>query len=119
MIDTCPGALAQIVTNLLMNAIAHAYGEGEVGTLSLRVEEPGHDTVRITFADDGRGIAPEHIDKVFEPFFTTGRGRGGTGLGLHIVHDLVTNRLRGRIALDSRLGGGTRFTIDLPKSLAD
>ena len=75
--------------------------------------------IRITFADDGRGIAPEHLGKIFDPFFTTSRDRGGTGLGLHIVYNLVTAKLQGSIDVESRLGHGTRFTIDLPLTVVD
>jgi signal transduction histidine kinase len=114
-VDTYPGALGQVLTNLITNAITHAYGEGQAGRLSVRVSEPRIDTVRIVFADDGRGIPPEHTGKVFDPFFTTGRSGGSTGLGLHIVYNLVTSRLQGRINLYSRVGKGTRFTIDIPK----
>jgi signal transduction histidine kinase len=107
------------LTNLLVNAIAHAYDKDVAGRLSIRVSEPHPDTVRIVFSDDGRGIPPENIGKVFDPFFTTGRSTGRTGLGLHIVYNLVTSRLQGRINLYSKVGKGTRFTIDIPKTLAD
>ena len=75
--------------------------------------------MRIVFSDDGKGIPPEHLGKVFDPFFTTGRSSGSTGLGLHIVYNLVTSRLQGRINLYSKLGRGTRFTIDIPKVVAE
>jgi signal transduction histidine kinase len=75
--------------------------------------------VRIEFGDDGSGIAPENLSRVFDPFFTTGRSRGNTGLGLHIVYNLVTRTLNGRIDVESRLGEGTRFIIDLPAQIAD
>jgi signal transduction histidine kinase len=114
-VDTYPGALGQVLTNLLMNSVAHAYPEGRTGRLSVEVSEPSAETVRIVFSDDGRGIPPENIGKVFDPFFTTGRSSGSTGLGLHIVYNLVTSHLMGRIELDSAPGRGTRFTIDLPK----
>jgi signal transduction histidine kinase len=118
-VDTYPGALGQALTNLLTNAVTHAYGEGVAGRLSIRVSEPRQDTVRIVFADDGRGIPPQHISKVFDPFFTTGRSSGSTGLGLHIVYNLVTSRLQGHINLYSKVGRGTRFTIDIPKTVVE
>ena len=118
-VDTYPGALGQVLTNLLTNAVTHAYDEGQAGRLSIRVSEPRKDTVRIVFADDGRGIPPENISKVFDPFFTTGRSAGSTGLGLHIVYNLVTSRLQGHINLYSKVGRGTRFTIDIPKVVAE
>ena len=103
-VDTYPGALGQVLTNLLTNAVTHAYDEGQAGQLSIRVSEPRQDTVRIVFADDGKGIPPENIGKVFDPFFTTGRSSGSTGLGLHIVYNLVTSRLQGHINLYSKVG---------------
>jgi signal transduction histidine kinase len=118
-VDTYPGALGQVLTNLLTNAVIHAYGEGDAGRLSIRVSEPRQDTVRIVFADDGKGIPPQNIGKVFDPFFTTGRSSGSTGLGLHIVYNLVTSRLQGHINLYSKVGRGTRFTIDIPKTVSE
>jgi signal transduction histidine kinase len=70
--------------------------------------------VALSFTDDGRGIAPEHRPRIFEPFFTTRRGAGGTGLGLHIVYNIVTQQLGGDISVESRPGGGTCFTLTLP-----
>jgi signal transduction histidine kinase len=115
VLDSYPGALGQVITNLITNAVAHAYDKDEAGKLSISVSQPGDDTVRIVFADDGKGIPPENQKKVFDPFFTTGRSTGSTGLGLHIVFNLVTSRLHGRIDLQSRPGKGTRFVIDLPR----
>ena len=118
-LDTYPGALGQVLTNLLVNSIAHAYDKGDAGRLSIRVSEPRPDMVRIVVSDDGRGIPPENLGKVFDPFFTTGRSAGSTGLGLHIVYNLVTSRLQGRINLYSKVGKGTRFTVDIPKLVSE
>jgi signal transduction histidine kinase len=118
-VDTYPGALGQVLTNLITNAVAHAFDPGQPGRLSIRVSEPRPDTLRIVFADDGCGIPAENVGKVFDPFFTTGRSSGSTGLGLHIVYNLVTSRLQGRINLYSKVGKGTRFTIDIPKVVTD
>jgi signal transduction histidine kinase len=118
-LDTFPGALGQVLTNLLTNALAHAYNEGDAGHLEIRVSEPGGDTVRIVFSDAGKGIPQAHIGKVYDPFFTTGRSAGSTGLGLHIVYNLVTSRLQGHVSLYSKVGKGTRFTIDIPKVVSD
>lgn len=117
VMDTYPGALAQVLTNLIMNAVCHAYDEGQGGRMVLRVEELNAGALRFTFADDGRGIPAENHERVFEPFFTTGRAQGSTGLGLHIVYNLVTNSLHGKIDLESEPGKGTRFIIDLPRSV--
>ena len=114
-LDTYPGALGQVLTNLLTNALVHAYGEGDSGHLEIRVSEPRHDAVRIVFTDDGKGIPEAFVGKVYDPFFTTERRGGSTGLGLHIVYNLVTSRLQGHIHLYSKVGKGTRFTIDIPK----
>ncbi|MYZ48528.1 sensor histidine kinase [Propylenella binzhouense] len=113
-VDSYPGALAQVLTNLLMNAIAHAYPEGQTGRIAIEVRQPLPGLMRIVFKDDGRGVPPENLKRVFDPFFTTGRSRGSTGLGLHIVYNLVTSRLHGRIDLWSKPGRGTRFTLELP-----
>ncbi len=118
-IDTYPGALGQVVTNLMMNALTHAYREGEVGTLSLQVVTPRPDVVRLIFADDGKGISADNLRRVFDPFFTTGRSRGNTGLGLHIVYNLVTSRLHGKIDVASEPDIGTRFTIEIPVTVPE
>lgn len=115
--DTYPGALAQVFTNLVMNAVSHAYDEDQAGYMKLRVEKSRQGWLRFTFSDTGRGIPVENHEKIFEPFFTTGRASGSTGLGLHIVYNLVTNSLQGNIHLESEVGRGTAFIIDLPQSV--
>ena len=74
------------------------------------------DQYQLSVRDQGRGIAPENLERIFEPFYTTGHGLGGTGLGLSIVHNLVTNALKGQIEVKSRPGEGTQFTISFPRS---
>lgn len=118
-LDTYPGALGQVLTNLFMNAIVHAYPPGVSGTLTLTIARLRPGAVCITFADDGKGIDAEDLGKVFDPFFTTARGRGSTGLGLHIAFNLVTSRLQGKIDVTSRPGEGTRFIITLPMRLSE
>ncbi|NDW04742.1 HAMP domain-containing protein [Jiella sp. 40Bstr34] len=113
--STYPGALSQVLTNLLTNAYAHAFAEGETGRIAVVVRRNGPDGVRIDFSDDGRGIPGHDLGKIFDPFFTTGRASGSTGLGLHIVYNLVTSTLGGTIVASSTLGDGTRFVIDLPR----
>ena len=71
----------------------------------------------LTFHDDGRGISDENLKKIFEPFFTTKRGHGGTGLGLHIVFNIVKSNLQGDISCKSKLGSGTSFHLSFPKTL--
>jgi predicted ATPase/signal transduction histidine kinase/tRNA A-37 threonylcarbamoyl transferase component Bud32 len=113
-IDTYPGAVAQIVTNLVMNSLNHAYQPGEKGQLRFQITQQ-EDTVSIEYSDDGCGIPSENLRKVFEPFFTTARNQGGTGLGLHIVYNLVTQKLQGKIYVKSQVNLGTIFIIALPK----
>jgi signal transduction histidine kinase len=117
--DTYPGALAQVLTILVMNALAHAYPPGVSGTLTLRVAEPQPGTLRIVFSDDGRGIDRAYLGRVFDPFFTTARGSGNTGLGLHIAFNLVTGVLQGKIQVESAPDAGTRFIITLPSQVDD
>jgi signal transduction histidine kinase len=113
-LDTYPGALGQVLTNLLMNAVTHAYAPGVAGHMAITIDENDADHVRVVFADDGRGIAPEDLSRVFDPFFTTARSSGNTGLGLHIAYNLVTSTLQGRIEAASAPGSGTQFTIVIP-----
>jgi signal transduction histidine kinase len=86
------------------------------GRVGIKVEEIG-DRYRIEVRDFGAGIPAENLPRIFEPFFTSGRARGGTGLGMAIVHNLVTNALKGEIALDSMPGNGTTVTVTIPKTL--
>ena len=117
-INGCPGLFAQIITNLVMNSLHHAFKENEVGVLTLTLN---YHLERLTliYRDNGCGIQEELWGKVFEPFFTTGREFGGTGLGLHIVYNIVTQKLKGDIQLSSELGKGTQFTVSLPVTLID
>ena len=117
-IDSYPGALAQIITNLIINSLLHAYSEGEKGNIRINASTEGTDVI-LEYGDDGKGISPENIDKIFDPFFTTRRGKGGTGLGLHIIYNTVTEILKGSITCESTLGQETRFRIKLPVSIAD
>ena len=114
VVDSYPGALSQILTNLVMNSLTHAFAEGQAGHLTIRVEETPPGTVRLTYADDGQGIPAEHLPQIFDPFFTTRRGEGGTGLGLHIVHNLAVGPLKGAIAVESEPGQGARFVLTFP-----
>lgn len=113
--DTYPGALAQIITNLVLNAVIHAFAPGQAGHIDIQVRELPGDRVELTFADDGQGVAPDHLDRLFEPFFTTKRGRGGSGLGLNIVHRLVVQTMGGSISVVSQPCQGTRFILALPR----
>lgn len=116
-VDSYPGAIAEVLTNLVMNSLDHAFAEDQAGTIAIRVDQAGAETVELVYEDDGRGIPVELRDKVFEPFFTTRRGRGNTGLGLYRVFNLITHKLKGRIELGARAGGGTRFALSFPRIL--
>ena len=114
-LDNYPGALAQILTNLISNTLVHGFEAGRVGQLGIAVTEPDADSVEIVYTDDGRGIAPDNLPSIFDPFFTTRRAQGSTGLGLHIVYNLVAQRLGGTIRVTSELGAGVRFTLRFPR----
>jgi signal transduction histidine kinase len=116
-IESFPGAFSQVVTSLVINSVAHAYQKGEIGHLRFELVRE-QDRLLMTYTDDGRGIPPEHLSKIFDPFFTTAR-MGGSGLGLHIVYNLVTQKLKGSIHCESQVGVGTSFLLNLPLSLPD
>lgn len=109
-LDTYPGAFAQIVTNLVMNSLTHAFAPDETGQITLTLTSEG-DQVLFIYSDNGCGIPAAHLDKIFEPFFTTKRGQGGSGLGLHIIYNLVTQKLGGSMHCESTEGEGTRFVL--------
>ena len=110
-----PGPYGQVLTNLFLNAVAHAFPDGKPGAVDIQVRESGKDNVEIIFSDNGCGMSLDVRRRAFDPFFTTRRDQGGTGLGLHIVYSIVTNRLGGRLDLDSEPGRGTRIQIILPR----
>lgn len=119
--DTFPGAIFQIVTNLVNNAALHAFPDGRSGQLRLSaraIDPPTKDAsgwVELCFSDDGVGMHPEVAARAFDPFFTTRRGQGGSGLGLHVVHNLVTQLLGGSIELHSVEGQGTTILLRFPR----
>ncbi|MDR3487912.1 MAG: HAMP domain-containing sensor histidine kinase, partial [Bradyrhizobium sp.] len=117
VIDSYPGAYGQILTNLFLNAANHAFADGRSGAITISARPRGNDDVEIIFADNGAGMTPDVQRQAFDPFFTTRRNEGGTGLGLHIVYNLVTQQLGGRMMLDSRLGQGTTFRIIMPRAV--
>jgi signal transduction histidine kinase len=114
VMDSYPGLLAQVLTNLAMNAVTHAFEHGAAGRLTIGAH-CSNDTVSIAFSDNGRGIPPEHLSKIFDPFFTTRRGQGGTGLGLHIVFNIVTKQLGGTISAQNNVVQGACFSISIPR----
>lgn len=114
IVEIYPGTLSQIITNLVTNALLHAYPPGTGGQIRIRFEIQAQGRLTLRFADDGAGIPKDIKDKIFDPFVTTKRGQGGTGLGLHILHNLVTGNLDGTVTCDSTPGAGTEFIIRFP-----
>lgn len=114
---TCPGSIAQVITNLVMNAGIHAFDDGH-SERNIRIKVTvTDDQFNIEISDNGKGIPEELRPKVFEPFMTTRRNSGGSGLGLNIVKKLVEERLNGSISLISETGKFTCFSINLPRFL--
>jgi len=108
-----PGAFSQIITNFITNSVMHAFDEQTAGHLNFRIAV---DRGRLTFrySDDGRGIPQENLAHIFEPFYTSNREKGGSGLGLHIVYNIVTQKLGGTIVCESWPGKGTTFVLEMP-----
>jgi len=113
VLETWPGVLYQIVTNLVMNSLLHGFSTEQPGTIRIVAARQG-DNVHLDYYDDGRGMDEAVRAHVFEPFFTTRRGQGGSGLGMHIVYNLVTQVLKGSIACESAPGQGVRFSVEWP-----
>lgn len=109
-----PGAISQIITNLVVNSLLHGFEGLEQGRIHLAVSV-ADDRVEMRYSDNGRGMSAETLRKIYDPFFTTRRDQGGSGLGMHIVYHLVVRRLNGRIDCESAPGKGTVFTIAFPR----
>jgi signal transduction histidine kinase len=112
MMNAYPGSIAQIITNMVMNSLKHAYYPGDVGQIQIEIAK-SDSMVKIIFSDDGRGMDETTRSMIFEPFFTTDRANGGTGLGLSIVYSIVTQQYMGSIECASAPGKGTVFTIQM------
>jgi len=113
VLNSYPGALSQIVTNFITNSLTHAYDGDEVGSLLIDLSLQGGN-VLFKYTDDGKGMTEEQVSHAFDPFFTTNREKGGSGLGLHIVYNLVTQKLLGTITCESKPGKGTSFVLLFP-----
>lgn len=112
--DSYPGPFGQVLSNLINNALIHGFGGRLQGTIRITAREHQNQRVLLEFSDDGTGISPENLKHIFDPFFTTRLGQGGSGLGLNIVHNIVEGLLGGHLQIESAVGKGTRFLIDLP-----
>ena len=110
-----PGALSQIITNLVMNSLLHGFEGIEQGHIAIEAEQQA-DKVIILYSDNGIGLNKESQAKIFEPFYTTKRGHGGTGLGMHLVYNLVNQTLQGTIQLQ-QASQGCAFMITIPKRI--
>jgi signal transduction histidine kinase len=115
-VDSYPGALAQILSNLMVNAVEHAFPDGRQGHIEIVCGQEG-EMLALSFSDDGCGIPEADQPHLFEPFFTTRGHAGGSGLGLHIVFNLVSKVLHGTISCSSRTGQGTTFAMRFPRAL--
>ena len=115
MMDSYPGAMGQVMTNLINNAFIHAFGGDGRGTVMISARFFDVDRIEIVVKDNGKGILPVNLGRIFDPFFTTRLGQGGSGLGLNIVYNLIKDVLGGDISVDSVVGKGTTFTILLPR----
>jgi PAS domain S-box-containing protein len=115
LMNSYPGPFGQMLTNLLLNSVMHAFPDGKGGEIAVRLRALGGADVEVLVSDNGCGMTLDVRRQAFNPFFTTRRDHGSTGLGLHIVHNIVTNRLGGRLDLDSEPGAGTRIRIVLPR----
>ncbi|XPV76967.1 MAG: cache domain-containing protein [Desulfovibrio sp.] len=111
---TYPGTLMQILSNLIHNAVFHGLGEMKHGIITIHVAKTPKGQFQISVKDNGHGMAEDVRQKVFDPFFTTSRAQGNTGLGLHIVYNLVVKKLNGTITCTSQIDRGTTFTIMFP-----
>ncbi len=114
MLDSYPGAIMQIMTNLIMNSLIHGFADGLPGEIFVSVESAG-DNVVLAYRDTGVGMAQEQKERIYDPFYTTTRGSGGTGLGMNIVYNLVTQTLKGSILLETSPGQGAIFILTLPR----
>ncbi len=109
-----PGPLGQVLTNLINNALLHAFEGRNNGQIRLCASLNGTEQICLRFQDNGTGIPEQHIHHIFDPFFTTKLGRGGNGLGLSISYNIVTSLLMGSIKVQSSMGNGTTFILELP-----
>jgi len=113
VVETYPGSISQIITNLMMNSIIHAYSDKERGCMSISAFRD-EDNVMLIYRDDGKGLSEENVKMIFEPFYTTRSGHGGSGLGMSLVYNLVTQTLKGTITCTSELGKGININISFP-----
>jgi PAS domain S-box-containing protein len=113
MFNSYPGIISQILTNLVMNSLVHGFKGRESGRIKITVRMD-EENIYLIYEDDGRGISPENLPRIQDPFFTTNREHGGSGLGMNIIYNLVTSKLGGTMQSESEFGSYTKFTIQFP-----
>jgi signal transduction histidine kinase/FixJ family two-component response regulator len=117
-LENYPREFIQIFSNLIMNSIVHGYENQKNGNLKIAVSQDQLQT-RFIYSDDGKGIPKEFLKKIFDPFFTIRRNQGDTGLGLHIVYNIVSHKMGGDIHCESEVGKGSQFIINLPNQFEE
>lgn len=118
VMDSYPGPLGQVITNLVANSLIHGFSNTENGVIKIKATATEQNSINIIYSDNGCGIPEDSRKRVFEPFYTTRLGQGGSGLGLYIIYNLVTGLLGGSISIDPGYIGGVSFVIDLPAEAA-
>jgi Na+/proline symporter/C4-dicarboxylate-specific signal transduction histidine kinase len=113
VIFSYPGAIAQITNNLVINSLLHAFEPKQAGKITISAQQQKN-TIMLLYSDDGCSLDKESKAHLFDPFYTTRRDKGGTGLGAHIVYNLVTQRLKGSIELITKQKNGKSFKIIIP-----
>ncbi|WP_028866299.1 hybrid sensor histidine kinase/response regulator [Psychromonas aquimarina] len=117
-ITSNPGLFSQIVTNLVMNSILHAYNEDDAGHIEFKISEV-NDSIHLNYSDDGKGMSESLLTKIFEPFITTKKDQGGSGLGMYVLFNIITDHLQGTIECTSREGCGSQFNMVFPKTITE
>jgi signal transduction histidine kinase len=112
-LNSYPGAFAQIITNLIMNSLTHGFENIEQGLIEINAVYE-NSVLTLIYRDNGVGIPEENLPKIFQPFFTTKKDKGGSGLGMHIIYSLVTETLHGNFECKSSSGSGVEFTLRIP-----
>lgn len=115
MVESYPGPMGQGLSNLISNSLLHAFDSCSSGLITVRVQtDPETGWAWIRYSDDGVGISPSSLPRVFDPFYTTKLGQGGTGLGMYISHNIVCDLLGGSIKIESPAGSGAIITVKIP-----
>lgn len=114
-LDTEPGVFAQVVSNFIQNSIIHGFEDSTTGEIELQASMNSHQ-LEITYYDNGKGMDATQLTRLYEPFYTTKMGEGGSGLGMHIVHNLITQKLGGTLTCKSEPEQGVCYHITIPKA---